>query len=294
MQKTPTALRATASLCAAVLLLGACGTEPDADDAANASDPAETTQVPAEQSGEDEALPVYWVTDTDKAGPRLVREFVRVTTDDTLLSAADLVVSGEPMDPDYRSLWQAGEIESVTDDETTITVALSDDTWQDRPDGMDEKEAQQALQQMVFTLHGVTQARRPVVFTVDGEPATVFGFDTAAGIGQEAPLLALNLLSITSPETDDSVSGDSVEISGVANSFEANVVCELRQDGEVVASAPFTADGWMGDKLFPFSGELPLTDADAGPAQISCTTDDASGGEEGFGAFVDDKDITVG
>lgn len=300
MQTKPsTALRATAALSAAVLLLGGCGTDSEgelAEDSASSSEvSADTSPEPTQDaSGDAETLPVYWVTDTEKAGPRLIREFVAVTTDDALVAAAELVVSGSPADDDYRTLWPSGEIDAVTDDGSTITVALADDGWQQRPTGMTKQAARQALQQMVYTLQGVAQARTPVVFTVDGEPATVLGIDTSGGIRQTSPLRTLNHISITAPDNDEAISGDGVEISGAANSFEANVVCQLVQNDETIASAPFTAEGWMGDKLFPFAGELPLAEAEAGPAQIRCSTDDASGGVEGFGAFTDDKDVTIG
>ena len=55
---------------------------------------------------------------------------------------------------------------------------------------------------------------------------------------------------------------------------------------------PFTADGWMGNKLFPFAGELDLSGMAAGAVTISCSTDDPSDGE-GIGAMTDTKVVTI-
>ena len=81
----------------------------------------------------------------------------------------------------------------------------------------------------------------------------------------------------------------------MANSFEANVIVRLqRWEGtEVVAQEPFTAEGWMGDKLFPFSGTIDISGVPAGDYVVIAMTDDPSGGEEGSGAFSDSRRITI-
>lgn len=290
-------LRAGAALTTAVLLLGACGSEADS----TAEDPAtdtETTAVASESApdsatAKEENLPVYWAVETEQAGPRLVREFIPTQTDDALLAAANLVASGAPLDPDYLTLWPGGEVAGVTEDGDTITVELADDQWQDRPSQMNRAAADQALQQMVYTLQAVAQERLPVTFTVAGEPATVFGIDTTDGISQTNPLQALNMVTITSPEQGATVESGTLEVSGLANSFEANVVCQVLQDGDVLSATPITAEGWMGEKLFPYTGEVPLDGVTPGPAQVRCSTDDPTGGVEGVGIFRDDKDITL-
>lgn len=299
-------LRAGAALTAAVFLLGACGSDADStaeDPATNESSSAESTAASSEPaqtesaeaaSGAEENLPIYWAVETEQAGPRLIREFTPTQTDDALLAAADLVVSGTPADSDYETLWPAGEIAGVTEDGSTITVELADDQWQDRPAGMDQAAARQAVQQMVYTLQAVAQDRMPVAFTVSGESATVFGIDTTGGVSQDSPLQALNMVTITSPDQGATIDSDSLEVSGLANSFEANVVCQILRDGDVLSANPITAEGWMGEKLFPFTGEVPLAEVSPGPAQLRCSTDDPTGGVEGVGIFRDDKDITIG
>lgn len=298
-------LRAGAALTAAVLLLGACGSDADstAEDPASNAAPSESTSAQSTDAasesadtgtGTEENLPIYWAVETEQAGPRLIREFTPTQTDDALLAAANLVVSGTPDDSDYQTLWPVGEIAGVTEDGSTITVELADNQWQKRPAGMDKAAARQAVQQMVYTLQAVAQDRLPVAFTVSGEPAEVFGIDTAGGVSQDSPLQALNMVTITSPQQGATVNGDTLEVSGLANSFEANVVCQILRDGDVLSASPITAEGWMGEKLFPFTGEVPLDGVDPGPAQLRCSTDDPTGGVEGVGIFRDDKDITIG
>lgn len=304
---SPSLLRAGALLGASVLLLAGCGSGTDTGSSEPASDatsdgaeaspessPTAQAQAPETNSGSPERLPLYWVVDTDQGGPRLVREFTKVRTDDALLSAAELLLTGTPVDPDYRSLWPSGDIAGVSEDGGTITVQFQDDQWQERPAGMSAADARQALQQMVYTLQGVAQGRSPVTFEVGGDSAQVLGIDTSKGVKARSPLRTLNLVSITTPESDAAVDGEALEVSGVANSFEANVVCQVLQGDEVVGATPITAEGWMGDKLFPFSGEVSLAEASPGPAQVRCATDDPTGGLEGVGQFRDDKLLTIG
>lgn len=297
-------LRAGAAVTAAVLLLGACGSAADstAEDSApsataSESTGAESTDAASESAesgtGVEENLPIYWAVETEQAGPRLIREFTPTQTDDALLAAANLVVSGTPADSDYQTLWPTGEVAGVTEDGSTITVELADNQWQERPADMDRAAARQAVQQMVYTLQAVAQDRLPVAFTVSGEPATVFGIDTAGGVDQDSPLQALNMVTITSPDQGATLDSGNLEVDGLANSFEANVVCQILQDGDVKSATPITAEGWMGEKLFPFTGEIPLDEVSPGAAQLRCSTDDPTGGVEGVGIFRDDKDITI-
>ena len=56
---------------------------------------------------------------------------------------------------------------------------------------------------------------------------------------------------------------------------------------------PFTAEAWMGDKLYPFSGSIDLSGVPAGKYIVMAMTDDPSGGAEGNGAFSDTRITTV-
>ncbi len=85
-----------------------------------------------------------------------------------------------------------------------------------------------------------------------------------------------------------------MEISGVGNSFEANVRWEIRHGDEVVLDGFATMAGWMEPKLFPFETTADISDLAPGDYTLWATTDDPSGGTEGIGAMIDDKDFTVG
>ena len=84
----------------------------------------------------------------------------------------------------------------------------------------------------------------------------------------------------------------------MANSFEANVIVGSSAGRtRTCAEQPFTAEGWMGDKLFPFSGTIDIVRPAAGRVRAHGVTDDPSGGEEGSGPFTrhaDDHDRVVG
>jgi hypothetical protein len=101
-------------------------------------------------------------------------------------------------------------------------------------------------------------------------------------------------MSITSPEQGATVSG-SMDISGVASSFEANVLWEIlaASGGKVVDSGFVTAEGWMGEKLFPWSDTVDVSDLEPGEYLFSAQTDDPSGGAEGTGPAVDTKQFRV-
>lgn len=295
---------------AGVLTLAACG----ADDPAPASSdtterpkptrepspsPAqEPTDQPSSESPSEPAssvVPVYYVGDGPGGKPVLFREFHRVTGD-PLTEAARLVAGGgTPDDPDYRTLWPQVELSVAYTAQGVLTVDIPSDAFTERPDGMSERGAELAVQQLVYTLQGVQQERAPVQVTRGGGEARIFGLDATAPFEQASPLRTLNLVNITSPAEGDTVgAGDSIAVTGVANSFEANVVCELLEDGAPISTEAFTAEGWMDDKLFPFEGVLSAAEATSGDLTVRCSTDDPSGGAEGAGPAVDTKTLTIG
>lgn len=298
------ALATTLSLAALLAFVAGCSEEADptptsaADRSTTSSKPSPTeTSEPSPDPSETStptgtALPVYYAGDAGH-GVRLFREFQRGSGSDRLTEAARLVDGGIPLDPDYRTLWPGGTIASVEATDGLLVVRLEGDAFTEAPDGMPRNEARLAIQQLVYTLQGVQQARVPVQFVRDSGPTRLFGLDVSAPVKQASALKVLNLVNITSPEEGATVSGDTVEVTGVANSFEANVVCELVAGDEALVTEPFTAEGWMGDKLFPFGGELSLADAPAGEVLVRCSTDDPSGGAEGHGPMTDTKTLTV-
>ncbi len=255
-------------------------------EATSAPSPTETS-APAETV----TVPVYLVGETPM-GQRLFREFGKVEADDRLTAAAAQLASGEPLDPDYSSLFSGGTFSSVEHDDEAgqFVVALADDRWTTAPEGMTPAQARLAAQQLVYTLQGVQQVRSPVVVQLDGRPTTLFGLDTSAGIRAAAPLDVLSLVNVTSPEEGATV-GDTFTASGVASSFEATVPWQVRQGEKVVAEGFSTAEGWM-DKLYPWEAQVDVSKLAPGDYTFVAMTDDPSGGE-GPGAFEDSKTITV-
>ena len=300
---------ATLALATAVALAGCTGdgTRPASDETSasprpTATDPGQTTtDVPTEDPTEqptDEptaagtAVPLYFAGDGPGGEPRLFREFQRVP-DDPLTAAARVIAGGgEPEDPDYRTLWPQVEIAAVTATDGVLLVQIPSDAFTERPDGMTPREARLALQQLVYTLQGVQQERVPVQVDRGDSPARLFGLRTDRPFTAASALRTLNLVSITSPAEGDSVTGDTLTVTGVANSFEASGPCRLLQDGQELALEGYQAEGWMDDRLFPFEVDLPL-DGVTGEVVVQCETDDPSGGAEGNGPAIDTRTITV-
>jgi hypothetical protein len=240
------------------------------------------------------AVPVYFAEDSPQ-GVSLYREFQRVEARDRLLTAANLAVTGDAADPDYRSLWPDGAtIDSVSYDVTDslIRVGLTDSTLRDRPPAMSEREARLAVQQVVHTVQGVAGARAPVQFLLDGDPLdAVLGVPTAEPVANDPPLEVLSHVNITTPEQGAETTRTLV-VSGVASSFEATVPLKVMHGSEVVLEDVATAEGWM-DRLYPFTRTLDLSALPAGDYTLVASTDDPSGGAEGNGSYIDTKDFTL-
>lgn len=298
--------RAAALALTATLALAGCSDDPGtrpASDQSPSSDgssspkpsksdnaaPEPTAEPSAEPAGT--AVPVYFVSDGPGGTPRLFREFQRVEGD-PLTEAARLVAGGgAALDPDYRTLWPQMEISAVSATDGVLLVEIPSDAFTERPDGMTRRDARLAMQQLVYTLQGVQQERVPVLVSREGDES-LFGLPTGVPVQAASPLKTLNLVNITSPAEGDTVSGDTLTVTGVANSFEASGPCRLLVGDQEVALEPYQSDGWMEDRLFPFEVELPL-DGVTGEAVVQCETDDPSGGAEGNGPSVDTKTITV-
>lgn len=290
---------------ALVPALAACGD--DTDPVAADPDPTESsapTEEPTDDASETATetptesappagtvtVPIYFVGDTPQ-GPRLFREFRKVEADNPLEEAAALMTAGDALDPDYRSAYPEGSFAGVSYENGAFTVDLSDDGWTTPADQAASDESELAVQQLVYTLQGVQQDRAPVTVELDGQPVPLFGVDTAGGVSEAPPLEVLGLVSVTSPEEGQTVSG-TITASGVASSFEATVPWEVRQGDEVVLDGFATAEGWM-DKLYPWETEVDLSSLAPGEYTFVALTDDPSGGEEGAGPHEDSKTIVV-
>lgn len=298
---------ATAAVIGVVAFVGGFGGDDDPDpgpaasttepsvtpEPSEAAEPSPTEPTDGEQTAtppEAGAVPVYYIGDTERGGPRLYREFQG--GDPTLTGALELL-TGQPLDPDYRTAWPSGAFVGAEDDGDVVTVRLADDALAAAPDGMSEAEATAAVQQVVYTVQAVVQRRAPVQFAVQGSlTQTVLGVGTAEPLANDSVLETLSHMSITTPEQGAAVSG-TLELTGVANSFEASAGWELRRGDEVVKKGAWSAAGWMEDKLFPFEVSIDLAGVAPGDYTVWATTDDPTGGTEGSGAMTDDKDVTI-
>ena len=231
-----------------------------ADPSEAASDmPTEATESPSpsesEAAAESSVVPVYYVTDTDKAGPRLVREFHRVQGD-PMLEAVRLL-SRKPADDSYRTLWPDLDLTSASAGEGVLVAQFAGTGDAERPAGMSEREAELAAQQLVYTLQGVDQSRTPVQVKRGGSDFRILGIATDSPWTAASPLETLNLVNITSPEQGAVVTGDSLTVTGVANSPEANVVCALVAGDRRVASATVHRGGLDGGQALPVHRRAP-------------------------------------
>jgi hypothetical protein len=249
------------------------------------------TETPGrETSGATFAGAVYYLGDTDRGGVRLYREF-RPATGERLGGTLDLLMA-QPLDPDYRTFWRPGTLQSAAVVGDRIQVVMAE-TLTGRPGGMSADHARQAVQQVVYSLQAAVQQRLPVEFTTQAGPVEeVLGLPTPGPVRQGSPLQVLSHVSLTSPEQGSTV-GDTLRVTGVGNSFEANVGWEIRQGGRVVDDGFATAEGWMGDRLFPFETTIDVSGLAPGSYTFRVITDDPTGGTEGVGAMTDDKDFTI-
>jgi hypothetical protein len=245
----------------------------------------------AEPAPTETTVPVYYVGETGQ-GPRLYREFHQALGADEDASAAQAVQDAlgvPPDDPDYATLWPSGsEVQHVELSGDTIVVDLMDaDALHDRPAGMTEREAQLALEQLIYTVQGVYQDRAPVRFLLDGQITdTVLGVPTSEPLAEGDEASTLAQVWIIDP-TDGATVDSGFEVSGVGAFFEANVTWELRQGAKVVKSGFTTAEECC--RMAPYSFTV---DAPAGDYLLVVKDSDMSEGE-GFAPFQDTKRVTV-
>ncbi len=272
-------------------------TEPDSTESSAEPSGAEAPRAggtPGAAAGT--AIPVYFAGSSPQR-VRLFREFHRAATGDPVSEAVTLAVSGTPSDPNYRTLWPAGVTARVAAyDGDVLNVSLrSGSPLRTRPAGMNRWRARQAIEQVVFTAQGALgKGRVPVQLRLNGKRSDqVLGVPTSEPLANGSPLQVLNHVNITAPAQGETVTGKQLKASGVANSFEANVLWRIRSGTTVVKRGFATADGWMDDKLFPWSTQIDISKLPAGDYTFVALTDDPSGGAEGPGPHRDTKDFTI-
>lgn len=262
------------------------------DSVASISDaPTSAASEPVERT----ALPLYFVGDSPQ-GDRLYREFQTASTNDPLVSALQRVLTGQADDPDYRSYWPAGvSVSSARVVDGVIEIDLRSGGDLQSAGDLTPRRAGMALQQLAYTAQATAgQGRLPLRVLLNGtQEPELLGIRTGPVIRHGEPLKMLNLVNLSTPSEGQIATSDSLSVSGVANSFEANVLWEIRQGDTVVDSGFATAEGWGENKLFPFETAIPIGDLAPGTYTLVASTDDPSAGEEGFGPSTDTRTFQV-
>ncbi len=231
---------------------------------------------------------VYFVGVTGPGLRLFAEEHGAGTAAGALDSAMSVAVRGLVTDRDYHTLWPAGTtMHRARLDDGVLSVDLSGPV-QERPQGMSQSDAALALQQLVYTAHGVTGTRIPVTFLLDGSPT-----DTLLGEPTDRPVAAapaddtLSPVSITSQADGDTVDSP-FTVRGSASAFEANVQWELVGDtGNVVKRGFATARECC--TLSPYSFTVT---APPGSYTLVVHDEDVSDGE-GYAPTQDTKRLTV-
>jgi len=273
------AVIAAAATVAAVALVSSPKTSAGPEPGLVTQPPSVATPTPDASTGPSPVvgvtLPVYYLGGP-ASSPVLYREFHRTGTSSPTLALVALTSS--PDDPDYRTLWPAGAFAGADQSNDLITVDLADASLHDRPATMTQAEAEASIQQVVYTLQANAQQRLPVQFTLNGNPIDqVLGVPTSEPLANAPILQTLSRVNLTTPAEGQETTG-TLEVEGVANSFEANVAWLLEDStGTDVASGAITAEGYMAEKLFPFHDSLDVSSLVPGTYTFIVMTDDPSG-----------------
>ncbi|MDG4770609.1 Gmad2 immunoglobulin-like domain-containing protein [Solwaraspora sp. WMMD792] len=191
-------------------------------------------------------LPVYYVDAADGGGLRLYREFHRFQLTDTGVVAELRAALGEMLtaarlaDPDYRTLWPAGA--------TVATVWTQYDIVGVNITGagvanLDAAGAAAAVQQLAWTVAGVTGGDPRIRLLLDGEPVDrLWGhIDTGDEITKGAALDTLAMLWLIDPQHGDTV-GSTFTVHLAGSVHEATAQLRIRQGGRVVHRQYVTLD----------------------------------------------------
>lgn len=260
--------------------------------------PAPTTSsrppVPSQEAGTafSGAVAVYYLTDTP-AGPRLVREWRHLTDVRDAAAAALRLMLEEPKVEGYRTPWSPEtEVRSVRVGDDSIDVDLSLPTRSPVPTPAED--AALAVQQLVYTATAAASivgdeddGSLPVRILVDGEPVDrLWSVDVSEPLTRAPAEEVRQFVQLNEPAEGAEVSSP-VEVSGEALVFEATLLWEVRQDGEVVAEDSTMTEEGLAFSPFAFEVEL-----DPGEYTLIVREDDVSDGE-GREPMTDERSFTV-
>lgn len=215
-------------------------------------------------------VPAYFLGDSPR-GERLFREFDQATGEDALQAALDRI-ERPAADPDYRTPWTTTSFGDAMLMDGVIHVELGDQENAALDDAL-------AVQQVVYTLQGAVQERLPVQIgdtTYEAQPQND----------------VLSLVSISDP-TEGAAYQGSFLARGRANSFEATVAWEIRDEGGAVVKRGSTMAEGAYDRLYPWEARIDVSDLPPGLYTFVARTDDPTGGTEGPGPDTDTRTIIV-
>ncbi|MFW6034312.1 MAG: Gmad2 immunoglobulin-like domain-containing protein [bacterium] len=251
--------------------------------------PAPTQEAGTAFSG---AVAVYYLTDTP-AGPRLVREWRHLADVRDAATAALRLMLEEPRVDGYRTPWWPDtEVRSVRVGDESIDVDLSLPARTPVPTPSEDN--QLAVQQLVYTATAAASivgdeddGSLPVRILVDGEQVDrLWGVDVSEPLTRAPADSVRQFVQLNEPAEGAEVTSP-VEVSGEALVFEATLLWEVRQDGEVVAEdSTMTEEGLA---FSPFGFEV---DLDPGEYTLIVREVDVSDGE-GREPMTDERSFTV-
>lgn len=198
-----------------------------------------TPTATASSTVDTKAVAQYWVADTSR-GFRLYREFVQINpVPDAITAALQQLVSHKPFDPDYASLWPVGTtINSVKVDGDLATV---DVTFPKLNLGSESESL--AIAQLVWTATAADANVKRVSLTVDGKRIESLAghVDATKAFSRSLTYEVLAPIWITSPTENQTVAAKGFTLSGMASTFEANVVWKVFKDGVLIQEGAATA-----------------------------------------------------
>ena len=296
----PRALRVGWSLLAVGLVVALAGCDSAGKQAPEGPAPAPaTTTSPAGPVAE---VTAYFVGSTPR-GPRLFLEPHQVAADaDRLHAAVALLLRGDPLDPDYRSLLPRRSVDlgapvatHRAGGRTTYTIAVGGRRWTRRPHDLTAAQARLAVQQLAYTLRaaGGGGSREPVrvAFRLHGRTVRLLGVPSGVAAGPPARTLAA--VDVLAPAEGTRVSGDTLSAHGLADSLEAHVPWQVLDARGHVVLHGFTTAAGSGRRLYPWRATVDIGSLRPGRYTLLVKTWDPAG-RKGPAATEDTTSFRVG
>ncbi|MBC7463378.1 MAG: GerMN domain-containing protein [Actinobacteria bacterium] len=233
-----------------------------------------------------QTVEMYYVGDTPTGFKLFSEKYSFQVTGDVAAETLSRLISGraQPVDPDYTNLWGTGTSLNVySKDGSTGVIDLKMGKL-----NVGAEAESRAIDQLLWTLSAVDPSITGVLLLVDGER-----IESLAGHGDATKVIAkapdyevLSELQISSFVEGESLRNP-VIISGQGCTFEANLVWTLRRAGQVIKSAPTTAESACPDRS---NWRVDLGNLVAG--EYSFTVEDFSA-KDGALSAKDDKNFTI-